>query len=89
MTLKGKQVLFRLSPEGQNALQEIFPPQAAFRAQVVEEDQLGVWVLAKRPEFWSPGEPMRVALLKWDYFSTAELDVEPEEPELAARVGFR
>ena len=51
MIWKGKQVLFRLSPEGQNALQEVFPAQAAFRAQVVEEDQLGVWILAEAPVF--------------------------------------
>ena len=89
MTFKGKQVLFRLSPQGHSALQEVFPAQGAFRAQVVDEDPLGVWILAETPEFWSPGEPVRVALLKWDYFSTAELDAEPEEPGFSVRVGFR
>jgi len=89
MTLRGKQIIFRLSPDGQAALREVFPADAAFSAQVVEEDSLGVWVLTQMPESWNPEEPVRVALLKWEYFSTAELEAEPELPELSIRVGFR
>ena len=89
MTLKGREIIFRLSPDGQVALREVFPAAVAFSAQVVEEDPLGVWVLTETPESWNPEEPVRVALLKWEYFSTAELDVEPEVPDLSLRVGFR
>ena len=88
MTFSGKEVVFRLSPEGQSALQPVFPAEA-FRARVVEEDLLGVWILLEPSDLWNLGEPVRVTLLKWNYFSTAELDAEPEEPELSVRVGFR
>ncbi len=89
MDLRGKEIVFRLSPEGMTALREVFPADAAFSARVVEEDSLGVWVLTETPESWSPEEPVRVALLKWQYFCTAELDVEPEVPDSSLRVGFR
>ena len=85
----GREVVFRLSPGGKTALQEVFPAEAAFSARVVEEDHLGVWILPKTPDLWNPDEPVRVALLKWNYFSPAELDAEPEEPNLSAPVGFK
>lgn len=87
MILAGKEVVFRLSPEGERALTGMFP--ASFRARVMDEDQLGVWVVAETEEPRVLEESLRLVLLKWDYFSTAALRSEPEEPEVRAPVGFR
>jgi hypothetical protein len=53
-------------------------------AIVVDENQLGAWISI--PELESPTE---VVLLKWDYFSTAILDYQPEEPLARPPAGFK
>lgn len=40
-------------------------------------DELGAWILLDKK---GPEHPGVVMLLKWDYFSTAVLEVEPETP---------
>ena len=47
MRLAGESVRFYLSPEGQQALRSLFPEGGPFRAYVVDEDELGVWILRR------------------------------------------
>jgi hypothetical protein len=83
MTLTGNIVRFRLSPEGRAALPQF--PTEAFEAEVLHEDELGVWISAAG----GSGQPIRAVLLKWHYFPTAEVDFPPGPPETRARAGFR
>jgi hypothetical protein len=73
---KGKVVRFRLSPEGEKALEGLFA-KSSLQALVEEVDELGVWILLDKK---SPEDLGTVMLLKWDYFSTVVLEVEPETP---------
>lgn len=69
MELLGKIVEFHLSPEGREALGDLFPA-SRFEAEVVSVDPEGLWVLVA-------GEidpPLRAKLLKWEYFATAMVD---------------
>jgi len=80
MTLAGKSVTFRLSPEGQAALGTTFE-KPSFRASVEEVDELGAWILV--------ADGTSLLLLKWDYFSTAVVDYEvPELPVERRTMGF-
>jgi hypothetical protein len=72
---KGAVVRFRLSPEGKKALEGVLK-KSSLQALVEEVDELGAWILLDR----GPEDLGTVMLLKWDYFSTAVLEVEPEMP---------
>jgi hypothetical protein len=88
MTLVGKSVLFRLSPEGQQALRELFPAKGSFFAHVVEEDALGVWVSTPEQAGDDSEQVTPVTLLKWQYLWTAVIDWRPERPRVPVKVGF-
>ena len=88
MNLAGKSILFRLSPEGDLALRDVFPSGVLFSAYVKEQDDLGLWI-ALQEEAATDQLPVRVMLLKWHYFSTAVIDFEAETPGMRERPGFR
>jgi hypothetical protein len=71
---KGKVVRFRISPEGEKALQGVLA-KSSLQALVEDVDELGAWILLDQKGAEGLGTVM---LLKWDYFSTAVLEVEPE-----------
>lgn len=51
--------------------------KSSVQALVEDVDELGAWILLDKK---GPEHPGVVMLLKWDYFSTAVLEVEPETP---------
>jgi len=83
---KGKVARFRLSPEGEKALNDLFKTHS-IQALVEEVDELGAWILLDRKGEESSGSIM---LLKWDYFSTAVIEAEPETPTVEKlEIGFK
>jgi len=85
MNLVGRSVRFHLLPQGREALEPVAASvKEHFDAVVADEDHLGVWISI--PEIESP---IGVVLLKWEYFSTATLDYEPEVPLERSPAGFR
>ena len=85
--LKGSVVRFRLSPEGEKALEGLV--EKSLQAFVEEVDELGAWVLIDRDEE-DAASARTIMLLKWDYFSTAVLDIQPEVPTRERpAIGFR
>ncbi len=88
MVLAGKPVLFRLSPDGKLALKGLFQRAGVFRALVLEEDELGLWVRLGTGPLKGTSQPVAV-LLKWHYFSTALVDWQPEVVRPKRRAGFR
>ncbi len=75
MNLIGSTVSFHLLPQGREAFKEIAPGKEVLEGFVVDENHLGVWL--SLPELDSANE---VVLLKWEQFSTATLEYEPEAP---------
>jgi len=73
-----------LLPHGREALKGIVPENEFLEGFVVSENHLGVWL--SLPEFRPATEAV---LLKWDQFSTATLQYEPEAPAERLPVGFR
>jgi len=88
MILEGRLVRFRLSPEGKVALKGLFEKQTV-SAFVESADELGAWIHLDTKKRIRVGETSVLMLLKWDYFSTAVLDYEPERPVKRERMGFR
>ncbi len=84
MNLSGRNVRFRLLPQGREALKAIVPDSEYVEGFVVDENHLGVWVAL--PELEPATE---IVLLKWDHFSTAMLEFEPETPAGRSPAGFR
>ncbi len=89
MILSGKPVLFRLTSQGQRALQGLVPRTGSFPAYVIDTDLIGAWILppSKRPK----GEPklgLPIMLLKWDYVASAAHEFRPERPPAPKRMGF-
>ena len=81
MTLADKAVFFRLSPEGQEALEGLVPESGSFEALVVSQDEQGVWISMVERETVEFGQPIPVMLLKWQYFLTAALILRSPEQE--------
>ena len=88
MILEGRLVRFRLSPEGKVALKGLFDKQS-MSAFVESVDELGAWIHLGSTKKVRVGQPSVLMLLKWDYFSTAVLDYEPERLVERAQMGFR
>jgi hypothetical protein len=84
MNLTGTTVPFHLLPQGREAFREIAPDKDVLEGFVVNENHLGVWL--SLPELKSANEVM---LLKWEQFSTATLEYEPEAPGERLPAGFR
>ncbi len=84
MNLTGSTVSFRLLPQGREALKGIVPENEFLEGFVVDENHLGVWL--SLPEFMPVTEAV---LLKWEHFSTATLEYEPETPAERLPVGFK
>jgi hypothetical protein len=84
VNLIGKQVLFRLSLQGREELKGLVSESGSFPALVMDQDELGFWVLLPE-EGPRAAWPVPVMLLKWHHFSTATLDYEPES---RSRPGF-
>jgi hypothetical protein len=84
MNLTGRSVRFRLSPEGREALNEVASATEYVDGLVVDENHLGVWV--SLPQLQTANT---VVLLKWEGFSTATLEYEPEAPPAPSAAGFR
>ena len=83
MNLTGRIVRFRLAASGLEALHDIVKGPKDLEAFVVDENQLGAWISV--PELESPTE---VVLLRWEHFSTAFLEYDPEVPISREPVGF-
>jgi len=84
MNLAGRLVRFRLLPAGREALHDLTKGAEDLEAVVLDENQLGAWISV--PELESATE---VVLLKWEHFSTAFLEYEPEVPLERSPVGFK
>jgi hypothetical protein len=84
MNLTGRSVRFRLSPQGREALDEVASVTEYVDGLVVDENHLGVWV--SLPQLQTANT---VVLLKWEGFSTATLEYEPEAPTAPSSAGFR
>jgi len=84
MNLTGRSVQFRLSPQGREALNEVASVTEYVDGLVVDENHLGVWV--SLPQLQTANT---VVLLKWEGFSTATLEYEPEAPTAPSAAGFR
>lgn len=84
MNLTGSRVRFHLLSQGQDALKGIVPDREFLEGFVVNENHLGVWL--SLPDLESKTE---VVLLKWDQFSTAILEYEPEPLAQRGPAGFR
>lgn len=82
--LQGRVVRFRLSPEGKQALSGAFEKESVL-ALVEVIDDLGAWIVIGRPE---AGKAHPLMLLKWDYFATAVVEVEPVEESPRLPMGF-
>ncbi len=82
--LQGRVIRFRLSPEGKLALSGVFE-KVSVSALVEIVDDLGAWIVVGKP---SSGGKHSLMLLKWDYFSTATLEVEPFQEEPRSLLGF-
>ena len=85
MILAGNVARFRLSREGKKALKGLFP-RDSLQAFVQAVDNLGAWIVIGEGKEGSTGPLM---LLKWDYFSTAVLELEIEPAPERIPVGFR
>jgi hypothetical protein len=88
MILEGRVARFRLSAEGKVALKGFFekPTVSAFVECV---DELGAWIHLPSKKRMRVGQPSILLLLKWNYFSTAVLDYEPERPLTREPIGFK
>ena len=86
LLLKGKVVRFRLSPEGEKALKGVMD-KPSLQALVEEVDELGAWILLDKK---TSEDLSTVMLLKWDYFSTAVVEIEQEFPIVEKiEIGFK
>ena len=71
-------------PQGREALKQVVPEQEFLEGFVVSENHLGVWL--SLPELKSATD---VVLLKWEQFSTAIIEYEPEPLAQRLPAGFR
>lgn len=74
MRLKDEFVVFHLSAEGREALRAVFPDANSIRGYVLDVDELGVWIWVSTER---ASKLVPVILLKRQYFSTAEFDMDP------------
>ena len=84
ITLKDEFVIFHLSAEGRDELADFFPGRKSVSGLVVDVNELGIWVWLTtqkaegRPTEDDNGQRLvPVFLLKRQYFSTAEFDMDP------------
>jgi len=82
--LQGRVVRFKLSPEGKSALGGIFDKDSV-QALAEFVDDLGAWIVVGKSRV---GKSHPVVLLKWDYFATAVVEIEPEAEESKTSIGF-
>ena len=88
MSIYGKPVLFRLSPQGRRALRGLVSKKGSFQAFVVQTDNVGAWVLMSGKQADQPNQAVPVMLLKWDYVAAAVCEFQPERPAVRERIGF-
>jgi len=86
--VSGKVVLFRLTHEGQSALQGLVPDGGAFRTLVFDTDTVGTWILMDWVMEGGVEERVPIMVLKWDYVATAEFEYRSEESAPQERIGF-
>ncbi len=85
MTFAGNRVRFQLLPAGRQALAVVLTQEMdEFRGLVVDENHLGVWIYVPQLE---PAN--QVMLLRWEHFSTATLQWNPEPLMDRPAAGFR
>jgi hypothetical protein len=83
--LQGRVIRFRVSQEGKQALAGAIDKDSILGLVEVVDD-LGVWIVVGTPV---PDKPRLLRLLKWDYFSTAVLEIEPvEDAPPRLHIGF-
>lgn len=81
--LAGKTVRFRLLQSGREAVETIVPTSEFLDGFVVDENHMGVWIWVQE------SKPVSAVLLKWEHFSTAVVEYEPEAPLDRMAPGFR
>lgn len=84
MTLAGSKVFFRLTAEGRKALKGLVPANGAFPADVLDEDERGVWVKIGREK-----QTVRAMLIRWTHFSVAVVEMVVVAEATRSRIGFR
>lgn len=67
-------VWFRLSERGRRALAGLVPEKAPFELYVLDNDDVGVWVMLGPTEAGQHRPAIPVLLLKWDYISSINFD---------------
>jgi hypothetical protein len=72
-----------LVPQGREALDGVISSAEFIDGFVVDESHLGVWISVPELE-----PPSAVVLLKWEHFSTAVAEYEPDTPAERASAGF-
>jgi hypothetical protein len=70
MNLRNKYAWFHLSDNGREVLRGLIPDRAPFEALVMDEDEVGAWIMvgAGSPPPEAPSVP--VTLIKWDYIKS-------------------
>ena len=95
MRLKDEFVVFHLSAEGREALGAFFPHTDSVGGYVLDVDDLGVWIWVSpqrvaiqkaKGDADAAQELVPVILLKRQYFSTAEFDMDPNSSQGSRRV---
>jgi hypothetical protein len=82
--LQGRVVRFDLSSEGREALAGALDGESII-GLVEVVDSLGAWIAIEEPELVRP-HPLR--LLRWNYISTAVLEMELAEESSRSQIGF-
>lgn len=89
MTFAGTTIKIRLTREGVQELVGLVPENRSFTVEVVEEDELGLWVRSPRETADAIPVSKRTAMLvKWNYFSTPLVEYIPGPPAERRRMGF-
>lgn len=79
--------MLRLSEEGRQELAGLVPESGSFQALVVDQDELGLWLLVQEGQPRGE-EAVSAMLLKWHHFSTLRVAFVPETPPSRERIGF-
>jgi hypothetical protein len=74
MDLRHKLVWLRLSEEGGRALAGLVPEKPSFEAHVLDNDDVGVWVVLGPTAGGEYQPTVPVMLVKWDYISSINFD---------------
>ena len=88
MELSRNTVRFHLTAKGQSEFGRLVSKRGSFQALFLSSDALGAWVLFPGLSEIPSGGKVPVMLVKWEYVSTAVLELKPEAPPAKEGMGF-